>query len=103
MIFGNPVVMAVCWQYRAEQRTNVKLFDKDGKITRQINGFHSKPANVEMTPKDTAVTWLSVSRADADGNIFSIYAFCNLGNVHGGFIGDEPMILRFDPDWEIRS
>ena len=70
---------------------------KTGKITKQIRGFHTNALDAVVSPKETAVAAIRLA-VDGAGNIFSVYAFGDLGSYSISSNNDEMMIARFRPD-----
>ncbi|HEX3102745.1 MAG TPA: hypothetical protein VHQ01_13165 [Pyrinomonadaceae bacterium] len=70
---------------------------KTGKITKRISGFHTKALDAALSPKETAIEAIRLA-VDGTGNIFSVYAFGDLGSYSLSSNADELMIARFSPD-----
>jgi hypothetical protein len=70
---------------------------KTGKITKRISGFHTKALDAALSPKETAIEAIRLA-VDGTGNIFSVYAFGDLGSYSLSSNADELMIARFTPD-----
>jgi sugar lactone lactonase YvrE len=68
-----------------------------GKTLRKIAGFHTETADAVLEPR---ITGLAAIRLAVDGaeNIYSIYAFGDLGSYQLSYNPDELMIFRFTPE-----
>lgn len=68
-----------------------------GKTVRRVNNFHTKAADAAVSPRETALAAIRFA-VDGAGNIFSIYAFGDLGSYQLSYNSDELMIFRFTPE-----
>jgi hypothetical protein len=71
--------------------------NKAGKITKRIEGFHTDAADAAVSPKETALAAIRLA-VDGAGNIFSVYAFGDLGNYSLDYNREDLVILRFSPE-----
>lgn len=70
---------------------------KTGKISKRVDGFHTKALDAAISPQETAIAAIRLA-VDGVGNIFSIYAFGDLGSYQISSNNDELLIARFTPD-----
>jgi len=68
-----------------------------GKITRRLNGFHTETADAALSPHETGLAAIRLA-VDGAGNIFSVYAFGDLGSYQLNYNPEELMIFRFTPE-----
>jgi hypothetical protein len=73
------------------------FISKNKKITRTIKGFHSDAANASMSPFDIGLAAIRIA-VDGAGNIYSIYAFGDLGSYQLSNNADDFRIFRFTPE-----
>ena len=71
--------------------------NKAGKITKRIEGFHTDAADAAVSPKGTALAAIRLA-VDGAGNIFSVYAFGDLGNYSLDYNREDLVILRYSPE-----
>ncbi len=72
-------------------------FNQAGKVTRRIKGFHTNTADAALSPAETGVVAIRIA-VDGAGNIFSVYAFGDLGSYQLSYNTEELMIFRFTPE-----
>jgi hypothetical protein len=65
-----------------------------GKTLRKIVGFHTETADAALQPRLTGLAAIRLA-VDGLGNIYSIYAFGDLGSYQLSYNPDELMIFRF--------
>jgi len=70
---------------------------KTGTITKRVTGFHTKALDAAISPQETAISAIRLA-VDGAGNIFSVYAFGDLGSYSISSNNDELMIARFTPE-----
>lgn len=70
---------------------------KNRKILRSIKGFHTETANAVMQPAETGLAAIRIA-VDGAGNIFSIYAFGDLGSYQLTYNSEDFRIFRFNPE-----
>lgn len=68
-----------------------------GKTLRKIVGFHTETADAVLEPRITGLAAIRLA-VDGAGNIYSIYAFGDLGSYQLSYNPDELMIFRFTPE-----
>lgn len=71
--------------------------NKARKPVRRINGFHTDTADAVLSPRETGLAAIRVA-VDGAGNIFSVYAFGDLGSYQLSYNAEDLMIFRFTPD-----
>lgn len=71
--------------------------NKAGKVTRRINGFHTETADAVLSPRETGLAAIRLA-ADGAGNIYSVYAFGDLGSYDLNYDSEDLMIFRFTPE-----
>lgn len=69
---------------------------KTGTITKEIAGFHTKALDAAISPRDTAIAAIRLA-VDGTGNIFSVYAFGDLGSYQISSNNDELMVASYSP------
>jgi hypothetical protein len=73
------------------------FINKSGKITRRLNGFHTETADAALSPFETGLAAIRLA-VDGAGNIFSVYAFGDLGSYSLSYNTEELMVFRFTPE-----
>jgi hypothetical protein len=68
-----------------------------GKTVRKIVGFHTETADAVLEPRTTGLAAIRLA-VDGAGNIYSVYAFGDLGSYQLSYNADELMIFRFTPE-----
>lgn len=68
-----------------------------GKTVRRTSGFHTETADAAMSPRSTGLAAIRVA-VDGAGNVFSVYAFGDLGSYQLSYNQEELMIFRFTPE-----
>ena len=68
-----------------------------GKTLRRINGFHTETADAVLSPYETGLAAIRLA-VDGAGNIFSVYAFGDLGSYQLSYNEEDLMIFRFTPE-----
>jgi hypothetical protein len=68
-----------------------------GKTLQKIAGFHTKTADAVISPQETGVEAIRLT-VDGTGNIFSVYAFGDLGSYQLSYNAEDLMIFRFSPE-----
>lgn len=68
--------------------------NKAGKVTRRINGFHTEAADAALSPRDTGLQAIRLA-VDGAGNIYSVYAFGDLGSYQLSYNAEDLLIFRF--------
>jgi sugar lactone lactonase YvrE/DNA-directed RNA polymerase subunit RPC12/RpoP len=71
--------------------------NKAGKVTRRINGFHTETADAVLSPRETGLAAIRLG-VDGAGNIYSVYAFGDLGGYELNYDAEDLMIFRFTPE-----
>ena len=71
--------------------------NKAGKVTRRINGFHTETADAALSPRETGLAAIRLG-VDGAGNIYSVYAFGDLGGYELNYDAEDLMIFRFTPE-----
>ena len=72
------------------------FLSKAGQVIRNIEGFHTETADAALSPHATGLAAIRVA-VDGAGNIFSVYAFGDLGSYQLSYNTEELMIFRFTP------
>ncbi|HEX8289138.1 MAG TPA: hypothetical protein VF556_14135 [Pyrinomonadaceae bacterium] len=73
------------------------FMNKNEKVTRRIQGFHTKTADAALSPYETGLAAIRLA-VDGAGNIFSVYAFGDLGSYQLSYNAEDLMIFRFTPE-----
>lgn len=73
------------------------FMNRSEKVTKRIRGFHTETADPAMSPFETGLAAIRLA-VDGAGNIFSIYAFGDLGSYQLSYNADELLIFRFTPE-----
>lgn len=73
------------------------FMNRSEKVTKRMRGFHSETADAAMTPFETGLAAIRLA-VDGAGNIFSVYAFGDLGSYSLSYNADELLIFRFTPE-----
>ncbi len=68
--------------------------NKDRRVTRRTNGFHTDTADAALSPRETGLAAIRLA-IDGAGNIFSVYAFGDLGSYSLSYNAEELMIFHF--------
>lgn len=68
-----------------------------GKTVRRVNAFHTEAADPVMSPRETGISAIRLA-VDGAGNIFSVYAFGDIGSYQLSYNDEEMMIYRFTPE-----
>lgn len=71
--------------------------NRDRKVIRRIKGFHTETADAALSPRETGLAAIRLA-VDGAGNIFSIYAFGDLGSYSLSYNAEELTIFRFTPE-----
>jgi sugar lactone lactonase YvrE len=80
-----------------DQIETLSFVNKDRKVTRRITGFHTDTADAALSPRETGLAAIRLA-VDGAGNIFSVYAFGDLGSYELSYNTEELMIFRFTPE-----
>lgn len=80
-----------------DQIETLIILNKAGKVLRRISGFHTDALEAAVSPQETAIEAIRVA-VDGAGNIFSIYAFGDLGSYQISSNTEDFMIARFTPE-----
>lgn len=80
-----------------DQIETLNFANNTGKITRRINGFHTDTADAALSPRETGLAAIRLA-VDGANNIFSVYAFGDLGSYSLSYNAEELTILRFTPE-----
>ena len=73
------------------------IVSKANKVTKHISGFHTNTADAVLSPRETGLDAIRLA-VDGAGNIFSVYAFGDLGSYELSYNEEDLMILRFTPE-----
>lgn len=68
-----------------------------GKTVRRVNGFHTNAADAAMSPYQTGLAAIRMA-VDGAGNIYSVYAFGDLGSYELSYNAEDLLIFRFTPE-----
>ncbi len=71
--------------------------NRNEKVTRRIEGFHTETADAALSPRETGLAAIRLA-TDGAGNIFSVYAFGDLGSYELSFDTEDLVVFRFAPD-----
>jgi hypothetical protein len=73
------------------------FMNRSEKVTRRLNGFHTETADAALSPRETGLEAIRLA-VDGAGNIFSVYAFGDLGSYQLSYDEDDLMVFRFTPE-----
>jgi hypothetical protein len=73
------------------------IVSKANKVLKHISGFHTNAADAALSPRETGLSAIRIA-VDGAGNIFSVYAFGDLGGYSISYNTEELMIFRFTPE-----
>jgi sugar lactone lactonase YvrE len=71
--------------------------NRNEKVTRRIEGFHTNTADAVLSPRATGLAAIRLA-VDGAGNIFSVYAFGDLGSYELNYDEEDLLIYRFTPE-----
>lgn len=71
--------------------------NRNGKVTRRVEGFHTNTADASLSPRETGLAAIRIA-TDGAGNLFSVYAFGDLGSYQLSYDTEDLVIFRFTPD-----
>jgi hypothetical protein len=71
--------------------------NKARKRVRAIDGFHTEAADAALSPRETGLSAIRLA-VDGAGNIFSVYAFGDLGSYELNYNAEDLMIFGFTPE-----
>lgn len=83
--------------YIDDNLETLAYMNRNGKITRRIEGFHTNTADAVLSPRETGLAAIRLA-TDGAGNIFSVYAFGDLGSYELSYDTEDLVIFRFSPD-----
>jgi len=82
----------------SNDRIETLIFMNRGeKITRRIEGFHTETADAALAPRETGLAAIRIA-VDGAGNIYSVYAFGDLGSYQLSYNEEDLLIFRFTPE-----
>jgi hypothetical protein len=73
------------------------FMNRSEKVTRRLNGFHTETADAALSPRETGLAAIRLA-TDGAGNIFSVYAFGDLGSYQLSYNTEDLVIFRFTPE-----
>ncbi|MEP6904014.1 MAG: hypothetical protein ABJA66_19990 [Actinomycetota bacterium] len=73
------------------------FMNRNEKVTRRLNGFHTETADAALSPRETGLQAIRLA-VDSAGNIYSVYAFGDLGSYQLSYNAEDLMIFRFTPE-----
>jgi hypothetical protein len=73
------------------------VVNKARKTLKHLRGFHTNTADAALSPAETAVEAIRIA-VDGPGNIYSVYAFGDLGSYQLSYNSEELLIFRFTPE-----
>ena len=73
------------------------IISKANKILKHISGFVTNTADAALDPPETALSAIRLA-VDGAGNIYSVYAFGDLGGYSLSYNREELLIFRFTPE-----
>ena len=73
------------------------FMNRNEKVTRRIEGFHTETAAAALSPRETGLAAIRLA-TDGAGNIFSVYAFGDLGSYQLSYDTEDLVMLRFTPE-----
>jgi hypothetical protein len=73
------------------------FMNRNEKITRRLTGFHTDTADAALSPRETGLAAIRLA-VDGAGNIYSVYAFGDLGSYQLSYDAEDLRILRFTPE-----
>ena len=71
--------------------------NRAGKVLKRTRGFLSEIAEPSVNPYETAIASIRVA-VDGAGNLYSVFAFGDLGSYSASMDTDDFQIFRFGPD-----
>jgi hypothetical protein len=71
--------------------------NRNEKVTRRLEGFHTETADAALSPRETGLAAIRLA-VDGAGNIFSVYAFGDLGGYSLQYNSEDLLIFRFTPE-----
>lgn len=80
-----------------DQIETLIFMNRNEKVTRRLEGFHTDTANAALSPRDTGLAAIRIA-TDGAGNIFSVYAFGDLGSYQLSYDPEDLLIFRFTPE-----
>jgi len=80
-----------------DQIETLFIASKARKITKRIKGFHTDTADAVLSPRATGLSAIRIA-VDGAGNIYSVYAFGDLGSYQLDYNTEDLMIFRFTPE-----
>ena len=83
--------------YIDDQIETLAYLNRNGKVTRRVEGFHTNTADAALSPRATGLAAIRLA-TDGAGNIFSVYAFGDLGSYQLSYDTQDLVIFRFTPD-----
>ena len=83
--------------YTDNNLETLAFMNRNGKITRRLEGFHTDTADAVLSPRETGLAAIRLA-TDGAGNIFSVYAFGDLGSYELSYNTEDLVIFRFTPD-----
>jgi len=76
---------------------NLYQITDTGKTVRRTSNFHTETADASMSPRSTGLAAIRFA-VDGAGNIYSVYAFGDLGSYQLSYNSEDLMIFRFTPE-----
>jgi hypothetical protein len=73
------------------------FMNRNEKVTRRISGFHTDTADAALSPRETGLQAIRLA-VDGAGNIYSVYAFGDLGSYQLSYNAEDLLIFRFTPE-----
>jgi sugar lactone lactonase YvrE len=73
------------------------FMNRSEKVTRRIEGFHTETADAALSPRETGLAAIRLA-TDGAGNIYSVYAFGDLGSYQLSYDTEDLVIFRFSPE-----
>lgn len=73
------------------------IVSKANKVLKHISGFMTNTADAALSPPETALSAIRLA-VDGAGNIYSVYAFGDLGGYSLSYNREELLIFRFTPE-----
>jgi hypothetical protein len=73
------------------------FMNRNEKVTRRLEGFHTETADAALSPRETGLAAIRLA-ADGAGNIYSVYAFGDLGSYQLSYDTEDLVIFRFTPE-----
>ncbi|HEY8561281.1 MAG TPA: hypothetical protein VIL74_12970 [Pyrinomonadaceae bacterium] len=85
------------WVSASNDVETLMYMSRSGKVTRRVGGFHTDTADAALSPRETGLAAIRIA-TDGAGNIFSLYAFGDLGSYQLSYNTEDLVMFRFTPE-----